>query len=417
MGTFSGAARWKVVVLLLTPSLSGIAISQDSADASSFLSRFSLHGYGVINYYGYTWETDPSRRNAIDLERLVLYPSVRLSPTVSVRSEVEFEHGGTGSTMEFDRFEEFGEFEMEIEKGGEVILDQLHVQIELSQHVNFRVGRIKLPVGLVATLHEPTEYFTTTRSEMEASLIPAPWYENGVEIYGSIGADRAFTYHLLVVNGLDGTGFSSANWVLPGHQKRFEMVNAENLAVVVGLEGRPFPSLMLGGSAYYGNSADNRPKPDLTVPAHVGIVEAHAAWEWEGLTVRGMGFYGTLENADLVSAANRNLSNNLNVKRTPVGSAASAYMVEAGCDVMKLFAVESTALIPFVRWESYDSMAEVAGDVFDNPRWERDVITAGINFLPIDDLVFKAQYSHRSLGIPADNVEETFSLGIGFEFD
>jgi hypothetical protein len=174
---------------------------------------------------------------------------------------------------------------------------------------------------------------------------------------------------------------------------------------------------MIGGSAYYGNSTDNRPKPDLSVPAHVGIVEAHGAWSREGLTVRAMGFYGTLENADLVSAANRNLSNNLNVKRTPVGSAATGYIAEAGYDVMRLFAVESIALVPFLRWESYDSMAEVTGDVFDNPRWERDVITAGINFLPFEDLVFKAQYSQRTLGIPDENIERTFSLGIGFEFE
>jgi hypothetical protein len=397
--------------------LPGAVLPQERHEPPSFLSRFSLHGYGVINYYGYSWDTDPARRNAIDLERLVLYPAVQISPAVSVRSEVEFEHGGTGATMEFDRFEEFGEFEAEIEKGGEVVLDQLHVQIELSRHVNFRVGRIKLPIGLIASHHEPTEYFTTTRSELEATLVPAPWYENGVEFYGSTGDNRVLTYHVLVVNGLDGTGFSSANWVLPGHQKRFETVNAENLAVVIGLEGRPVPSLMIGGSAYYGNTTDNRPKPDLSVPTHVGIVEAHGAWEWEGLAMRAMAFYGTLENADLLSAANRNLSNSLNVKRTPVGSVASGYFAEAGYNVLRLFSVDSAVLVPFLRWESYDSMAEVAGDVFDNPRWERDVITAGINFLPFDDLVFKAQYSQRRLGIPGENLERTFSLGIGFEFE
>jgi hypothetical protein len=186
---------------------------------------------------------------------------------------------------------------------------------------------------------------------------------------------------------------------------------------VFGLNTRPAAGLVIGASAYYGNSTDNRPKPDLTVPAHVGVFEGHGSWDGEGITVRTMAFYGTLENADLVSDANRNLSNNLNVKRTPVASAAAGYFVEAGYNVLRPFLGDSVALIPFLRWESYDSMAKVTGDVFDNPRWEREVVTAGLNLKPFRDLVFKAQYAFRTLGIPERNKERTFSLGIGFAFE
>ena len=377
---------------------------------------FGLHGYGVLNYFGYKWDTDPARRNAIDVERLVLYPSARLSPSILVKAEVEFEHGGTGSTIEFDRFEEFGEYESEVEKGGEVELDQLHVQINLSPLANFRVGRVKLPVGLIASYHEPGEYFTTTRSEMETSLIPAPWYENGIEFYGSLFAENMLQFNLLVVNGLDATGFSSANWVAPGHQLRFETVNAENLAFVVGLTLEPADELLVGGSVYYGNSTDNRPKPDLTAPAHVAVYELHTAWEFNGLEARAMGLYGTLENADLVSQANRNVSNNLNVKRTPVASAASGFFVEAAYNVLHSTQQCESEILPFIRYESYDSMAKVKGEIFDNPRWKRTAVSFGVNYKPIHDLVFKAEYQHRKLGIPEANVERTFSLGVGFEF-
>jgi hypothetical protein len=71
---------------------------------------FSIHGYGIGTYQSFTWQTDPERRDRIDMERLVLYPSTPLSDRISVHAEIEFEHGGTGSTMEFDRFEEFGRF-------------------------------------------------------------------------------------------------------------------------------------------------------------------------------------------------------------------------------------------------------------------------------------------------------------------
>ena len=393
------------------------ATGQEEYEHSLPLHGFSLHGYGVMNYHAFKWQTDPDRRNRIDIERLVLYPSVSLSDNITAKAEIEFEHGGTGSTMEFDRFEEFGEYEMEIEKGGEVELDQLHIQVRFSDLANLRIGRIKLPVGLIATHHEPGDYFTTTRSEMETALIPSPWYENGVEFYGSLFSGHRLHFNLLVVNGLDATGFSSANWIAPGHQMRFEFVNADDLAIVAGVTYSVSDDLTLGGSVYHGNSSDNRPKPDLDVPAQVNVVEAHGTWEKGGLEVRAMGLYGALQHADLVSKANRNVSNNLNVKRTPVGSAAAGYFVEAGYNVMSLGDSVAFALIPFVRWEYYDSMAKVTGDVFDNPRWERKTLTAGVNVKPIENFVVKLQYSDRKVGIPTLNHEKTFTLGIGFEFE
>jgi len=406
-----------VTALICTAMIASSAILHAQEPEEEFEKRFDIHGYGTINFFMYDWETDPARRNAIDLERLVLYPVAYLTPSILVRAEIEFEHGGTGVTMEFDRFEEFGEFEAEIEKGGEVILDQLHVQIELEQGINFRVGRIRLPVGVLAYEHEPTEYFTTTRPEMETSLTPSIWYENGIEMYGKVLNDGALEYHLLLVNGLDATGFSSATWVRRGIQKRFEFVNAEDFAGVAGLQYAFTPQFALGGSVYYGNSANNRPKPDLEVDAHVGVYEAHAIVETPQFQLRAMGMYGTLENADPVSQANRNLSNNLNVKRTPVGSAAAGASLEAGYDVLSLFGDYSATLFTFGRLEYYDSMAKVEGDVFDNPRWDRRVWTTGVNVRPIPHLVFKGQYSQRQLRSEAPNVENTFSVGVGFEFE
>ena len=86
--------------------------------------RFSVSGYGVISYANFYWETDPDRRAHIDVERLVVAPKLQINDTIRLESELEFEHGGTGITMEFDKFEEFGEFEMEVEKGGEIIVEK-----------------------------------------------------------------------------------------------------------------------------------------------------------------------------------------------------------------------------------------------------------------------------------------------------
>ena len=149
--------------------------------------RLKISGYGTINYADFNWDTDPERRAHIDVERFVVAPKYQLSDTIRLEAELEFEHGGTGITMEFDKLEEFGEFEMEVEKGGEVIVEKLAAVFEIQPELNFRMGHIIVPVGLVSKRHRPQHYFTTTRPESESNLIPTTWHENGIELFGSVG--------------------------------------------------------------------------------------------------------------------------------------------------------------------------------------------------------------------------------------
>ena len=383
-----------------------------SADAKP--TDFQLHGYGTAYFVHPDWETDPGRRDQIDLERLTLYPSARLSERVRVLGEIEFEHGGTGSTLEFDRFEEFGEFEQEIEKGGEVSLEQLNLTFLLRPNVDVSVGRVKVPFGLAAMYDEPSEYRAPVRSEMESSLIPVNWYEDGLQL--RVEAPRGLVTRISLVNGLDSSGFSSGSWVARGHQLRFETVAADDFAWAARVDYQLDDESIIGASAYYGNSSDNRPKPDLAIDAHVMVLDAHARGERGPLALQGVVLYGELENSDQVSRANRNLSNNLNVKRTPVGSAALGYSIEAACDLGHWIAQGRQRLDLYVRHDFYDSMYHVEGEVFDNPRWERTTNAAGLNWEPAEDVVLKGEYSRRELGLSRDNIERTTTLGIGFEF-
>lgn len=379
--------------------------------------KFKLSGYGIMNYYGYDWQTDPDRRNAVDIERLVFYPSVVFSTKIRIDAEIEIEHLGTGVTMEFDRLEEFGEFETEVEKGGEVIIERLNLCLTPHRAFNVRIGRVLIPYGLVSKRHRPRTYFTTTRSEVEMNLCPTNWYENGIEIFGALDPKKKWNYHLLFIEGLDATGFSSAQWVVRGHQKRFEVQNTENWAVMARLDYEWKTGCAVGASFYRGNSADNRPKKDLDVPAIVSVYDVHAFYEGYGIKARALALLGTLSNSEAVSKANRNLSNNLNVKRTPVGAAALGAFIEVGYDLFRFIKKKTgTELDIFARYDYYDSMFRTQGSVFDNPRWERQAYTFGLNYHLIYQITFKIQYSMRRLAIPKDNQENTFSCGLGFEF-
>ncbi|MCB0640077.1 MAG: outer membrane beta-barrel protein [Phaeodactylibacter sp.] len=406
-----------VIALVLMGGVAGKLQAQeaDSLKNFSWMERGYLRGYGIVNYYQYDWETDPNRRNAFDAERLNLYLGYHFNDWIEFKSEIEFEHGGTGATMEFDVFEEFGEFEQEIEAGGEIILEQINLQFKLKDWLNIRLGKFRFYMGLASKLDDPTEYFTTHRSEVENTILPLGWYEHGIEVSGQFASK--WSYKLYLVNGLDASGFSSANWVRRGYQKRFETVNANNMAVAGRLDYQFAPNSEIGVCGYFGNSAGNRPKPDTEIDAYVGLVDVHLLWEAKPWRARAYAMYGHLSNSEAISDLNRNLSNNLNVKRTPVAEAALGAFAEVAYDLLSLKKDRrrpDQECYLFGRYDYYDSMYQTSGDIFDNPRWQRSVITGGVNYFPHPQVVLKAQYSTRALG--SDETENTFSTGIGFKF-
>ena len=97
--------------------------------------RFSIGGYGEAvyarnfysdNVYRYSrpeqYKNDPSH-GRFDIPHAVIYLSYDFGKGWKMSSEIEFEHGGGGSAVE-QEFEEAGEWESEIERGGEVELEQ-----------------------------------------------------------------------------------------------------------------------------------------------------------------------------------------------------------------------------------------------------------------------------------------------------
>lgn len=391
-------------------------------------SNFSLRGYGVINYYNYDYDTDPALKDKFDAERLNLYLEYKFTDKINFKSEIEFEHGGTGSTLELDTQEEFGEFEQEIEKGGEVKIEQAHINFQINPYFNIRAGRMKVYFGLHQTLDTPTRYFTTNRQEMENEILPLGWYENGVEVYGTFA--KKINYRFYIVNGLDASGFSSRSWIKGGYQQKFEMVNVESFAFAARLDYKfgKHKDTFIGLAAYINDSAANRPKDDMEESAYVTMIEGHISYNEGNLRFNAMGLYGNLENSNIVSQRNANLSNNLGAKRTPVGKNAIGISAEIGYNILPMINPSSKHMLyPFARYDYYDTMADVEGNVVDNPRWERSSITAGFNWFVHPQIVLKAHYSDRKLGSENYNQttlqftgekqhEKTFSTGIGFYF-
>ncbi|MCK6536732.1 MAG: hypothetical protein L6Q84_27500 [Polyangiaceae bacterium] len=384
--------------------------------------RVELGGYGEIHLSHHDYGPDPTgahgsskaSRNVFDTTRFVLEVEGELPGDFEFEAEVEFEHGGTGAAMELE-YEEFGEYETEVERGGEVVLEELYLEKKFGKRFSLKAGRFYVAVGMLSFFYQPTQYLGLARPESETTVLPAVWDEIGISATAKLGPVEL---RAQVVNGLDSTGFSSQRWVASGHQARFEETRAKDLAVVgradfVGVKG-----VMLGASAYFGNTTGNRPKPDMKgVSAPLLIVDAHGSLDLAPLRARGCLIWGKLKNAGAITEKNSRLSNNLQVLRSPVAEQALAAWVELGANAAPALALSTDHRVePFVRVEHYDTMFEVGPGRFDNPRFERLIYSAGLGYTYRDAVVTKLGMTHRKLGSAALNSENTVGLALGFVY-
>ncbi len=370
-------------------------------------------------------------RLAFDTTRLVLALEAGLPEYgLEAEVEVEFEHGGTGSALELE-YEEFGEFEQEVDKGGEVLVEELYLSKKLGRHASLTVGRFYVAVGTLSDSYRPTDYLGTVRSEAETLIIPNTWDEMGVQLRWQAPWGLRLTGQL--VNGLDSTGFSSQLWVVGGHQRRFEVVRATDLALVARADVNRFEGLTFGASGYYGDTTRNRPKPDLVqqcettnenvvapcgyVSAPLLVLDAHLSLQRGPWRAKALVMWGHLSNAEQVSQRNARLSNLLGVLRTPVSDNALAVWGELGFDVAPALALgDAHQLSPFVRVDYADTQFRPRAELFDNPRFRRTVYAVGASYT-LEGVAFaKLDFSHRRLGASTFRPENTLRASTGFSY-
>ncbi len=126
--------------------------------------------YGTNRFYGGVDNSD--HRNTISIPRFVLAFDYKFNSKWVLGAEIEFESGGVGIETELENSEN-GEYETEMEKGGEVALEQFHITRLIHPVFNVRAGHLIVPVGLTNAHHEPINFFGTSRPEGETTIIPS----------------------------------------------------------------------------------------------------------------------------------------------------------------------------------------------------------------------------------------------------
>lgn len=340
-------------------------VASDEDDYGKF--RFGGYGemvasfkdYGINRFYGGSDGNTKKNRNTISIPRFVLALDYKFTPKWILGAEIEFEAGGTGTAYEIENSEN-GEYETEVEKGGEVALEQFHITRLIHPAFNVRAGHIIVPVGLTNSHHEPINFFGTYRPEGETTILPSTWHENGIEFFGTFGKGYAtFDYQAMVVTGLNANGFDRNTWVASGKQGIFEEDNFTSPGYVVRLDYRGVPGLRVGASFYYcGDAGANSDKlteySAFKVP--VRIYTADAQYRNKYVTARGNIVIGNLSNSTLLSAQNTKLSNLSPYSRTtPIAKKAVSYAAEVGVNVGAFFNNrKAPSIYPFARYEYYN---------------------------------------------------------------
>ena len=392
-------------------------------------SRLTVGGYGEVNYsrnyysdhvsrYSQPEEhkDDPSH-GRFDIPHAVIYLGYDFGKGWTLGTEIEFEHGGVGLAYEKED-EEGGEWEQETEKGGEVELEQLWIQKSFAKWANIRAGHIVVPVGLNNAHHEPLNYFTVYRPEGENTILPSTWHQTGVSFWGRYGD---FRYEAQLVAGLNADQFTNTGWIHKGHKSPTEFDVANKYGVAVRLDNYTVPGLRIGLSGYYGHSIGNTYPAEkdglsATYNGRVAIGAIDLTYKAHNWIVRGQADYGYLGSADqLKYMYNRKNSKSPFKHSAFVSSHAYAVGLEAGYDILALMPKTRDSkehLYLFGRYEAYNPYASATKNThYDYTDVKR--MAVGVNYMPVKEIVIKAEYSKRFLK-SAYNNEPSLNFSVAY---
>ncbi|MDR1758357.1 MAG: hypothetical protein LBR51_05320 [Bacteroidales bacterium] len=388
--------------------------------------RLQVGGYGEIVMHRFLYSSDFTRyyypeqyKNAkgygqFDLPHVVFTVAYDFGKGWKVSSEIEYEHGGTGSAIEIEA-DEFGEYESEIERGGEVVLEQFWIEKSFTPAANIRAGHIIIPIGLTNARHLPTEFFSVIRQEEETTILPCTWHETGISFWGK---KNGWRYEAIFTAGLDADMFNDANWIKGGATSAYEFKIANTYAGAFRVDNFSVKGLRVGLSGYYGHSARNSLKSENYKGLNGAVILGALDLEYKGhdFWLLANADYGHLSDSKEISAKNKNMAKNSPSPRTNVASDALCGAIYLGYNFFGLnqkLANKNMKFFVFGHYGYVNSMFKTAEGILADKRFEKHIVSGGINFYPIKELVVKMEFQSRLFSPKTTyNTENTVSIGI-----
>ena len=354
----------------------------------------SFGGYGEV-LVGNVKEGDAN--DVVDTLRLVLYNGYKYNDHIIFNSEIEFEHGTTGSNKDG--------------QSGSASVEFAYVDFLIRDEFNLRGGLLLTPFGVVNEIHEPTTFYGVGRPEVERRIIPSTWRESGAGAHGTfdLGSGGELSYRAYVMSSADARGFKASDnrsLRIKGNRARFE-----DMAFVGRLEYDPIPGIRIGGSMYYGNTGQGEEVNGQTIDGLFQMYSVDGQFQYAGLDLRALAVWTSLDDAALINQLKEYEGNK------SVGEEQSGWYILGAYNIFSALNSGSKYmeyLAPFFRYEQFDTQEKVPAGYERNPANDRTQYTIGINYKPIPNVVIKAEY--QNLDNAADEATDQYNFGIGYVF-
>lgn len=353
---------------------------------------FSIGSYGEAHYNQNIMDGEFTNGN-VDLHRVILFMGYKFNNKLQFFSEIEFEHVK------------------------EVYVEQAFMNYSFNSLFNLKAGIILIPMGYVNEFHEPTLFNGVERPNVDKYMIPTTWREMGVGFHGLLKRAN-LKYQLYMVNGFNGYNGSAkfnSSGLRSGRQKGAEaIVNTPAFTGKVSFFG--LNGLRLGLSGYYGTSESSMysglDREDAVAVAsadstRVGIAMAsvNAHYTISNIQLTAVGLFTSVSNTSAYNTfAASNLANTMLGYYTEIAYRAK---IKSGQDYPQL--------IPFVRYENYDTQYKVDDNITRDASKHKEELTAGLGFQITPGTIAKVDFQW----VKTENNPRpynVFNLGFGYWF-
>jgi len=359
----------------------------------------TIGGYGEI-HFNQPLSSDIRSNGTLDVHRVVLLVGYNFNERTQFVSEIEYEHVS------------------------EVYVEQAFLQYKLNNWMNLRGGLMLVPMGIINEYHEPTTFNGVERPLVDKYIAPTTWREVGVGITGNI-LPVSLRYQAYIINGFNGYDgalkLDGKNGLRKGRQKGAESyISSPNFSAKVEYFGAR--GLNIGLSGYFGKSQsmaydgldkNNKAAKESADSTTIGIamVGLDARYSIGGLELRGQYYYSALSNTDKYNAYGSEGSDVLN----DLGSSLMGYYIEAGYNVLKYNQNTPSQLVPFVRYEQFNTHNTVHSSIIKNDVYNKTAITTGLSWRITQGAIVKAdmQFIKSKANSEYDRI---FNAGVGFMF-
>lgn len=351
--------------------------------------RLSIGGYGEIHYNQQI--SGNTRYNGnMDVHRMVLFFGYQFNDKTSFITEIEYEHVK------------------------ELYVEQAFLNYNVRPNINLRAGLMLVPMGIVNEYHEPTTFNGVERPSVDKYIVPTTWREIGVGVSGRVPS-LPLKYQLYVMNGFNGYNgagvLRGSDGLRKGRQKGAKSTfTSPSLSAKVDYYGVKGLNIGLAGyfgktqsSAFNGLDKNDDFAESVADSTRVGIsmFGMDVRYKLKALQVKGQYIQSFISD---VAAYNDKTGKDL-------GKQMQGYYLEAGYDLLQ---GKEQSLVPFVRYESYNTHHKVAGNMLANKAYDREDVFFGFSYYLAKGAVVKADYQMSKDGNDVKKNFVNFGVGVWF---